>query len=173
MRSVFTGRGRPVDILGPMKKLICLLLGFTAFAALAAEISFSAKEGWIRAAPPGARALAGYAVLGNESKQLLRIVDASSSAFEAVVFHESYEAEGIARMRARSTLEIPAEGSLTLSPGGLHLMLLRPTRPISEGASIIVDLINDEGDPLPIVLRVRKGGQAEIDGNDHDHHQHH
>jgi copper(I)-binding protein len=146
---------------------IALVLGL-AGTALAAGVSFSARDGWVRAAPEGARALAGYVQLANEGEQTLRIVDASSAAFEAVAFHESYEDEGMARMRAVGALEIPAKGSLSLAPGGLHLMLLRPTRPIAEGANIVVDLLTEEGDPLPVVLQVRRG-PAETG---HEHHGH-
>ncbi len=150
-----------------MKTLLFVLL-LIAGSAHASGVEFTARDGWIRAAPPAARALAGYVSLGNTADTPLRIVDASSAAFEAVVFHQSYEEDGMARMRAVEVLEVPPGGSLELAPGGLHLMLLRPTRPIADGANIIVDLLTEAGDPLPVVLKVRRA-EASSD-EDHSHH---
>lgn len=152
-----------------MKIILATLLALAATAAVAAEgISFAARDAWVRAAPPGARAMAGYVELRNDGAEPLRLIGASSAAFEAVEFHESYEEGGMMRMRAIASIEIPAGGVLSLQPGGLHLMLLRPVRPISEGASVIVDLLTEEGDPLPAVFSVRKG-PAE---SEHAHHHH-
>lgn len=132
-------------------------------------VEFSAKDAWIRAAPPGARAMAGYAVFSNTSEQPLRIVSASSSAFDAVEFHESYEDGGMARMRAINQLDLPPGGEVTLQPGGLHLMLMRPTRPIAEGAMVIIDLQTEAGDLLPVALKVRSAQGSSVE---HDHSQH-
>lgn len=152
-----------------MKPILALLLVLAASTAVAADaISFAARDAWVRAAPPGSRAMAGYVELRNDGEQPLRLVGASSASFEAVEFHESYEEGGMMRMRAIGALEIPAGGTLSLQPGGLHLMLLRPIRPVSEGATVIVDLLTEEGDPLPAVFSVRKG-PAES-GHAHDHH---
>ncbi len=153
-----------------MKILFALLLAFSAAAGAADGIRLAAEGGWVRAAPPGARALAGYITLRNEADQPLRLVEASSAAFEAVEFHESYEEGGMARMRAVPALEIPGGGSVTLAPGGLHLMLLRPIRPVAEGSTIIVDLVTASGDPLPVVLTVRRAADEATDP--HAGHQH-
>ncbi|MGQ0800804.1 MAG: copper chaperone PCu(A)C [Pseudomarimonas sp.] len=149
-----------------MKKLLALMLMLVASAAQADGVEFTAKEGWIRAAPPGAKAMAGYVILGNTAKQPLKLVEASSAAFEAIVFHESYEEDGMSRMRAMPSITVPAEGNLPLAPGGVHMMLLRPRRAIAEGATIIIDLVTEEGDPLPVVMKVRKGEG----GDDHSSH---
>ncbi len=150
-----------------MKKTLACLLLLVASAASADGVEFTAKDGWIRAAPSGAKSMAGYVTLGNGAKQPLKIVEASSAAFEAIVFHESYEEDGISRMRAMPALTLPAEGSMELAPGGIHLMLLRPTREIAEGATVIVDFVTEAGDPLPVVMKVRKG---EDGGGDHSNH---
>jgi len=150
-----------------MKKTLACILLLVASAATADGVEFNAKDGWIRSAPPGARAMAGYVTLGNAAKQPLKIVEASSAAFEAIVFHESYEEDGISRMRAMPSLTIPADGSLPLAPGGVHLMLLRPTRELAEGTTVIVDLVTEEGDPLPVVMKVRKGDDSSADHSNH------
>ncbi len=155
-----------------MKKITVLLLVLVSSVALAADaVRFTAKDGWIRSAPPGAQAMAGYATLVSESAAPLKIVDASSDAFEAVAFHESYEDQGMMRMRALSGLEVPGDGSLTLAPGGVHLMLMRPKRDIREGATVLVDLVTEDGDLLPVAMKVRKG-EGDDDAHDHEHAHH-
>jgi periplasmic copper chaperone A len=153
-----------------MKILIALLFAFAGTAGAADGIRLAAEGGWVRAAPPGARAMAGYITLRNEADQPLRLVEASSAAFEAVEIHESYEEGGMARMRAIPALEIPAGGSVALVPGGLHLMLMRPLRPVAEGSTIIVDLVTASGDPLPVVLTVRRAADETADPHAGHHH---
>ena len=153
-----------------MKILLALLLAWSGLAGASDGVRLAAEGGWIRAAPPGARAMAGYITLRNEAAQPLRLVEASSAAFEAVGIHESYEEDGMARMRAGPALEVPAGGSVALAPGGLHLMLLRPIRPVAEGSTIIVDLVTASGDPLPVVLTVRRAADAAPDPHAGHHH---
>jgi len=147
-----------------------LMVSLSAAAEDASGVRFAAKDGWIRAAPPGATALAGYVTLSNDAERSLVIVNAESSAFDAVAFHQSYEEGGMMRMRAVGNLDVPAKGELALAPGGLHLMLLRPKRTLGVGDSVIVDLVTDEGDPLPVVLRVRAASDAPAEAEDHSHH---
>ena len=57
--------------LAAMKKLLACILLLVASAASADGVEFTAKAGWIRAAPPGAKSMAGYVSLGNTAKQPL------------------------------------------------------------------------------------------------------
>ena len=70
-------------------------------------------------------------------------------------------------MRAMPALTLPAESSMELAPGGIHLMLLRPTREIAEGSTVIVDFVTEAGDPLPVVMKVRKGDDGDGDHSSH------
>jgi copper(I)-binding protein len=49
-------------------------------------------------------------------------------------------------------------------------MLLRPIRPVAEGSTVIVDLVTASGDPLPVVLTVRRAADEASDPHAGHHH---
>jgi periplasmic copper chaperone A len=151
-----------------MKRLLACLLLLCAATAAHAQ-SLTAEKGWIRSAPPGATVMAGYVRLSNPGDVELRIVEARSSAFEAIEFHETIEQDGMARMRPVEAIVIVPGATVNLEPGGLHLMLLRPRRKLMLGDSVVVDMLTADGEPLPLVLRV---SSAPADTDDHSQHDH-
>lgn len=131
-----------------------LALAGTGFAA--AETAVKVEQAWIRAAPPGAMMLAGYARLINAGSEPVVIRSASSAAFEVVEFHRTVEEDGVSKMRAAGDLELQPQAEIALEPGGLHLMLMRPRQEIREGATVVIDLLTAEGDIVPAVFSVRR-----------------
>ena len=67
------------------------------------------------------------------------VVDVESLDFGMPMIHRTVEEGGVSRMRPAGKLEIPPGGELRFEPGGLHLMLMRPLRPLAEG-----DVVDDE-----------------------------
>lgn len=94
--------------------------------------------------------MAGYALLRNPGQAPVVLVGAESERFGAIEIHESFERDGLMRMRRIPELAIPPGGEVALQPGGLHLMLFRPVAPLSEGAEV------------PIRLRLADGGEIEV-----------
>lgn len=68
----------------------------------------------------------GYLTLGNDSATDVSVSRVTSPQFAAVEIHETAVIDGVARMRDVPELTIPANSSITLRSGGLHLMLMRP-----------------------------------------------
>lgn len=156
-----------------MARLFALpFLLLAAVGGVRAE-ALTVDQGWIRSGPPGATVLAGYARLSNPGSTELRIVEARSSAFAKVEFHETREEDGVSRMRPVDALVIPAGGSVVLEPGGLHLMLMNPTRRLMLGDSVVVDMMTAEGDALPAVFGVRSIPATDAAHDDHSGHEHH
>ena len=106
-------------------------------ASEAAEPQFI--DGWVRAAPPTARVLAGYGVFRNASSAPMRIDGASSGDFARVELHEMDMTDGVMRMRKRDTLDVPADGRVALAPGALHLMLFEPRRLLAAGDTVEIE----------------------------------
>jgi periplasmic copper chaperone A len=153
-----------------MRMPVLPLLGLMLFGPYvgAAETSLSVHNAWIREAPPGATTLAGYMVIENDGAAPRRLISAASTAFEAVELHRSVVKDGLARMARQDVLSIPpAGGQVTLRPGGYHLMLLNPTRPLRAGDQVAVVLNFDGDEALRVQLPIRRSG-----GGDHQHHHH-
>lgn len=133
-----------------MRLLMAGLTMLLAASAIAAESGYSSGSGagyiqvessWVRTPPPGARMLAGYATLRNNSDVDVVIVAAESERFGMVEIHESYRDGERVRMRRIPELLIPAGESVALEPGGLHLMLMRPESPVEDGELLAIDLL--------------------------------
>ena len=130
-----------------MKKYLIVIIGLLAIVTNSwATDSLTVTNALIREAPPGMMMTAGYADWRNQSGQAIVINGASSDAFNMVEIHLSTIENGIARMTPQESLTIPANGSVALEPGGLHLMLMGAKEAIKAGDTIEIILHTTEGD---------------------------
>ena len=109
---------------------------------------------WVRTAPPGSMMLAGYMAIHNDGKSPLRFVSAQSDAFGMVELHRSLIVNGMSTMRAAGEQTIPAGGTLQIQPGGLHLMLMHPSRALKIGDSVRFQLHFADGSSMDVVAPV-------------------
>lgn len=136
-----------------------ILAIFVLAAAAAAGSAIAVRDAWIREVPPNAAVLAGYLTLKNRGERPRGLVGAESPAFETVEMHQTVIENGRARMIAHSRLEIPARGELRFSPGGHHLMLIEPRRPLRQGDEVSITLCLDGGEQLETTATVKKASQ--------------
>ena len=109
-----------------MKYLLStVLMSLTAFPALACP-GVDITDGWIREAPPGAKVMAGYVQLHNQTTKTHTITQIRSKNFGAIEIHQTVMEDGESRMLSLDTLAIPPKAQIRLAPGGIHLMLFRP-----------------------------------------------
>lgn len=107
---------------------------------------------WARATPPGARVGAGYLTVVNKGSIDDQLIEASSSTIAGIEIHATETGGGISRMRAiPGGLPIPADGRVSLEPGGTHLMLVEPTKPLVQG-----ELVRS-------TLRFKRAGTVEVE----------
>ena len=122
-----------------IQKLACTLAlaVATALPALAHDYrvgSLVIDHPWSRATPAGAGVGAGYMVIRNEGDTADRLVGGSAPFAGRVEIHEMAMQDGVMRMRAlQDGLEIPPGGSVTLEPGGYHVMFMQLQEPLVEG----------------------------------------
>lgn len=127
-------------------------------------------DAWVRAAPPSAGMTAGYMTVSNPGSRPLLLTAVSSTAFDRIELHTTIMEDGIAKMREEKQVPIPAGGTVSFEPGGRHLMLFGPTRPVGEGdaVALVVTLEDPDGEAPPTRIEVqapvRRGGSG------HEHH---
>ena len=119
-------------------------LVLTMSCAHAADKGVVIESPWIREAPPTAKALAGYMKIRNHSSQKT-LVSAESDDFQSVMLHQTVTKDGMAMMIHRQRIELPKGIELIFEPGGYHLMLLRPKRPLRLGDQVAIDLLFSDG----------------------------
>ena len=92
---------------------------------------------WVKAPPNAAPTAGGYLTVTNRGKTADRLLGGSSPAVQALQPHSMSMAGGVMRMRALPKgWEILPGATLTLAPGGDHLMLIGPRKPLKVGDHI-------------------------------------
>ena len=141
-----------------------LLLSFLSTAMAGSAVDVEAP--WIREAPPASTVLAAYMILKNTGDTPKTITGIDSPDFRDSQIHRTVVENGVAKMLPVEQLTAPAGGSVGLEPGGLHLMLFDPQRPLRGGDSAILLIHDSDGDSITVHAPVvRKTG-----GHDHSHH---
>lgn len=104
---------------------------------------------WTRAAGANANG-AGYLTIRNDGAAADRLLAASTAAARRVELHTMLRDGDVMRMRAVPSIELPPGQTVTLRPGGLHVMLLGLAAPLEAGGS------------LPLTLRFERAGEVEV-----------
>lgn len=133
-----------------------MLAPASAAVASPAACKPSVEQAWVRAAPPGATMLAGYARVRNGCERPLVITGAKSPDFVMVMVHETRIEGGVSRMRKTARSPLPAKGELLLAPGGRHLMLMHPRRALPAGTVLRIELLLAGGGSIPAEFTVRR-----------------
>lgn len=151
--------------------LAALTLGFLASSAFA-EGDIHIKDAWVPVAPPGVKVMAAYLEIKNTGKQQV-LTGVSSPAFGKIEIHRSVIQGNVARMEHLKELAIPANASVLLQQGGLHLMLMDVKKPLASGDQVSMTFIFGNGEKIAATAIVRSGkmeGMGEGGAMDHSGH---
>ena len=107
--------------------LLALPCGAPAWAEAHVVGDLTIERPQLRETPAGAPVAGGYLLVTNAGAEDDRLVAASTPEAGEVQLHEMAMDGDVMRMReVEGGLTIPAGGSVSLEPGGYHLMLMRP-----------------------------------------------
>jgi periplasmic copper chaperone A len=138
------------------KPFVGVLLMVCAGAASAAEPAcVTLEQGWVRMPVGQGTMSAGYGTIVNRCTKAVAVIAAGSKAFGDVSLHETTVTNGVSRMREVERLPVAAGARVELKPGGLHLMLMQPVVPLTEGREVPLRLSLEDGRKVDGVLRVR------------------
>jgi len=93
---------------------------------------------WIRASTGPNAAL--FMTLVNTGETPEKLIGAQTDVCAHAELHTHVEESGVFRMREIEFIEIPAERSADLKPGGHHVMLMKIHAPLQEGDEVPVTL---------------------------------
>lgn len=150
-----------------IKRALTLVLLLAGASLANADPALQVSEPWVREAPPASRVSAGYLTLVNKGENTVTVTAISSPDFENAEIHRTVIEDGIARMLPVKQLDVPASSELSLEPGGRHLMLFEPRRPLTGGETVTLVIHLENGTRMTVLAPViRKTGE------DHSHHHH-
>lgn len=114
---------------------------------------------WTRATPPGAKTGAGFLTITNTGDTADRLVAADSDIAQEIQIHTMTMDGGVMKMRQLPDgIEIPAGATVTLKPGGEHLMFLGLSEPIAQGEPVTADLAFDKAGEVQVEFAVEAPG---------------
>lgn len=132
------------------------LLGVcVAMCSSAALAELRVENAWVKLAPPGARANAAYVQLYNNGDAPVIIQSLSANCCAELMLHNTRYENDKAIMEHLDQLTIPAHTEVKLAPGGLHIMLLRASKPLQLGEQIELQLQFANGQQQTIHLPVK------------------
>ncbi len=152
--------------MGPIRAAFSLIASLLLISpALANDYKVAALEvahPWARATPPSAPAGGGFLTITNTGSTPDRLVSARSPVANLVQVHEMKMDGSVMRMReVENGLEIPAGKSVTLAPGGYHLMMMGLKAPLKQGTQVPVTLVFEKAGPLDVELNVEGLGATQ------------
>jgi periplasmic copper chaperone A len=112
---------------------------------------------WTRAAGQGMQG-GGFLVIRNTAAMPDKLISASSPAAGRMELHTHIRDGDVMRMRPVNDIPVPANGEVTLQPGGLHLMLIGLTQPMNAGQTIPVTLRFERAGEVTIQLAIQAAG---------------
>ena len=132
--------------------IIPLACGPTAVHAADYDVgSMHITEPWSRATPKGARAGAGYMTITNKGATPDKVSCISDDASAQCQIHSMTMEGGVMKMRpVEGGLEIKPGETITLKPGGFHVMFVDLKHPLERGNKVKVTLKFDNAGTVDV-----------------------
>ncbi len=155
------------------RHLLAAALLFFALPATAHDYALGAlrvDHPVVYAAPPTARAAAGYMTIANSGDTPDRLTGIAIDAGDArAEIHRSAMRDGVMTMEEAGAVEIPAGGEAALAPGGYHVMILGLPAAPREGETIDATLTFERAGKVDVTFHVEARPAA---GQEQDHSRH-
>ena len=148
-----------------------------AFLAIPAAFAHSVTVGdleltdlWARATPPRAPAAGGFVTITNHGTAPDHLIAVSTPMAGVGEVHEMKVEDGVMTMRPlEGGIEIPAGGTVTLKPGGYHLMFIELKEPFVAGAVVPATLTFEKAGSVDVDLAVMPIGAPGMGEGNMDH----
>lgn len=113
--------------------------------------SIHISQPWARATPKGAASGAGYMTITNKGTAPDRVNCVSSDASAQCQIHTMTMEDGVMKMRpVEGGLEIKPGETVTLKPGGFHMMLVDLKHPLEQGETVKATLKFDHAGTVDV-----------------------
>ena len=159
--------------------LAAALLLSSAVGVFAADVragDLLISQTWSRATPGGAKIGAGYLTIENKGGAPDRLVAVSGQVAGKIEIHEMAVNNGVMTMRpVEQGLTIEPGKTVTLAPGGYHLMMMDLKSPLKQGDKVPLTLEFEKAGKVAVTLDVQAAGAKAPSGDgggmmkQHDH----
>jgi periplasmic copper chaperone A len=148
-----------------MRTLLAAGLITVSSVAFAQQPGIQIDHVWSRAAMAG-RQGAVYLTI-TDTGQPDTLTGVTTPIAGTAELHQSFDDHGVMKMRPTASLPVEPGKTLTLAPGGYHIMLTDLKQPLKEGDSFPVTLSFAKAGQVTATAIVAKAGAAAMPGMDH------
>lgn len=125
---------------------------------------------WTRATPAKAPTGAGYVTIENKGTQADRLIAVRTPISEKSEIHTMTMTNGVMKMRQlENGIEIPPGGTVSLKPGGEHLMFIQLKQPIEKDTAVSVTLVFENAGEVTLDFNAGPIGSREPPAMKHKH----
>lgn len=136
---------------------VATLASVPAFAEDMKAGALTISGAFARSSPMVAKAGAGFLTISN-SGETDALIAFKSDICEKPELHTHINDNGMMRMRPVERIDVPANGSVELKPGGLHLMFVDLKERLQEGEQLDVILVFEKAGEVPLKIPVKGPG---------------
>lgn len=149
---------------------LCLSSFTSAFADDVQVGDLKIMKPWTRATPPNAKVGGGYLTIMNTGSAADRLVSATSAVAGKVEVHDMKVENGVMKMRPLTDgLEIPAGETVSLAPGGFHVMFMKLAESFKEGEMVKATLVFEKAGSVEVMFPIAAIGAADGGHKKHGH----
>jgi copper(I)-binding protein len=112
------------------------------------------ENAWGRPTGEGANASA-YLTIRNPDSVAVHVDSVTSAQARVTELHDTSLPNGLATMTPLTGVDVAAKSSLTMEPGGVHVMLIELNRPMNRGDSVPIRVWFAGGAVVDALVRVR------------------
>ena len=134
---------------------LALIHTSSTFAAEDAAKSVSVSDPYVRAVPAGQPNSAAFMTLHNSSLSHHAVVSAESPVAGIVELHTHIDDGGVMKMRQVNKIVVNPGSDTVLTPGSLHVMLMKLKKELKPGSNVSVTLVFDDGSRKEIQAPVK------------------
>jgi periplasmic copper chaperone A len=113
---------------------------------------------------------AAYVTVINHGKSADNLIGVEASVAKRVQLHTHKNDGEIMRMRHIKSIPVPAEGSVTLKPGGHHIMMMGLIHKLKKGEEFPLTLVFEKAGKVTVKVKIKHAGAL---GGSSDHQKGH
>jgi periplasmic copper chaperone A len=143
------------------------IISQTAFAQIANSAEppspVTVTNAWAKITVPGGKVSAAY--MDIKSTAPVKLLKAETAIAGNVEIHNMSMKDGVMEMKAVDAIDVPANKTVSLKPGGYHVMLMMLAASINKGDSVPIKLTFEGADKKPFTVDVKAKAQEKSAGN--------
>lgn len=142
----------------PVLALVTLALALASCSSSGASPAGGAltvTDAWARQAMSMDTAGAAYMTIANGTGEADALTGVQTDAAANPEIHETTNEGGMMAMHPVERIEVPAGGSVSLEPGGYHIMLINLTQELEVGGTIDLTLTFEKAGDIKVTAEVR------------------